>query len=353
MTSTYPSAVLCNVIADPSVPVETLLHAVLDILAERDGFAPLSWTCLAEAVATSTDQAERPGLPPRDAVAQFGEAAFAQGFAIDGKADDGLIVKPLSGDPDAEAVTMREIHEGWWLFDRLWVDSTATDAGFVQGVGQLCQMVRKLAQQMPLLGAEVRRQTESYLGPIPPHADPDLVMACVQTDDISRDYADPDAYWESWDEVQYIGNGLALVTRGEGIADETEFKERVMNAAFTMGRAALPGLTQYYQAEPSKEEAAMLQAFPRYLQQVGYDAAAKTLEFTALVPEDDRLTPADIFTVLDFQCNGTASGGEVDEVIVTFPSRSMAEQEAAPLRDIGDVRIQYLQPDGSWAALEN
>ena len=352
MTSTYPSAVFCNVIVDPSVPVETLLGAVLDILAERDGFEPLSWTCLAEALATSTDQAERPGLPPRDAVAQFGEAALAQGFSVDGKADDGILVKPLSGDPDAQAITMREINEGWWLFDRLWVDTATTDDQLVQGVGNLCQMVRKLAQQVPLLGAEVRRQTDSYLGPIPPHADPDLVMACVQTDDIPQDYADPDAYWESWDMVQYIGQGLALVSRGEDIADETAFKERVMNAAFTMGRAAQPGLTQYYLAEPSGDEAEMLKAFPRYLQQVGYDAAVKSLEFTAFVPEDDRLSPPDLFSILAFQSNGTASGGEVETVIVSFPSREMAEREAAPLRDIGDVRLQYLQPDGSWVALE-
>ncbi|MBL4849711.1 MAG: hypothetical protein JKY65_29635 [Planctomycetes bacterium] len=349
MSSTYPSAVLCNVVVDPSVPVETLLHATMDVLAERESFVPHSWTFLAEAIATSIDQAERPGMPPRDAVIQFGEAAFAGGFAIDGKADDGITVKPPSG--DRRAVVMGDLKEGWWLFERFWIEAKTTDAECVQSVACLCQMVRKLAQQVPLVGAEVRRQSDSYLGPIPPHADPDLVMACVQTDDIARDYADPDAYWESWDVVQYLGQGLALVSRGEEIADETEFKERVMNAAFTMGRAAQPGLTKYYLAEPSADEAEMLKAFPRYLRQVGYDLASKTLEFTAFVPEDDRLSPADLFGILAFQSSGTATGGAVDKVVVTFPSRAMAEREAAPLRDMGDVAVQYLQPDGSWVAL--
>ena len=176
-------------------------------------------------------------------------------------------------------------------------------------------------------------------------------MACLPTDLVPLDYADPDGFWSAWDRVDYLGLGLALVQRGADVVEETAFKAIALRSGLAMGRAAKPGRTEYFLPEPSEKEQALLDADESCLEQVGYHADNRSLEFTAMLEGGSHLPARDLFLLLQYLENGTGSGDPVDLVIVTFPSRAMAEAEARPLLDIG-ARIQYLSDRGEWVVLE-
>lgn len=343
MTNTRPFAVKSSIVVPLGTPVEALFQAVHDALSRREGFDATDWTSLSEVQATSVERARRPGMPPRDVEADI----LRQGFGISG-AHSWLTVKHLAGGPLTNVLDGHDEVTGWWIAERCY----AEERPVTQVVQEQCAMVRALASAFSLVGAHVIRESKTFLGPCPPLAEPEYVLLCTTTAAVEAAYAHPAGFWAAWDTVDPLESGHVLVTRGTAIADETAYKAHVLHAGFELGRAARPGLTGYYVAEPSPDEAAMLKRAPRYLHQVGYDAAAATLEFTAVVPDEAWLTPADILSLLDFQSRGTADGGAVDVVIVTFPNRAMAARHAQLLWDVEDVRVQYLEPGGDWTVLE-
>jgi len=53
--------------------------------------------------------------------------------------------------------------------------------------------------------ADLRRVSNSYLGPIPALADPETIASLASTDEVSLAYLDADAFWAVRDRVEYLG----------------------------------------------------------------------------------------------------------------------------------------------------
>jgi len=203
---------------------------------------------------------------------------------------------------------------------------------------------------LSVIGADIRFQRVGYVGPEAPYAPSDALMTLVSPEDIAEAYTDPDAYWAQWDEVKYLGNDRALVSRGFNILDEAHFKMMALERGLTLWRAAKPGKTEFEAAAPEPAEEALIDALPGYLEQVGYDPDEKLIEFTAFVPPDDHLSGKDILMLLEFLEFGTGAGEDVDKVRVVFPDEPMARKEAHILTDIG-VQVTYFTTDGTWSDL--
>lgn len=351
MKAELPNYLEFNVVLGPGTPVSELLDFVNRLAKERRDFNPVSWRLIDELRAEETaGESKRKGAPTAADLENLGAEAFANGFTIDGKTG-GLTVQNLAllsgggGERDTYGLT-----EGWRLFDVNFTFDGKGEKAFLAALELQVGIVRACLERLPVVRAHIFRDSDSFVGPIPPHAPPDVLLYTPLTEEIDRDYADANAYWRGWDAVEYLSGGKALVTRALDVVDETAFKKQAMEGGFAMARGARPGLAKYYEPDPSDEEEEMLEELEGYLEQVGYDAAEQTLEFSAVVPADDHLTPADIFLIIGYLENGTGDGDEVGAVRVTFPDKASAEREAPVLRDIG-VTIQYFGEDGAWKEL--
>lgn len=346
-----PQTLRLNAVFAADDGVEPMLAFAMNEFVARPEAGAVHWVTASAVMATrSYEKAVTPGAPTREGLARLGAASFAEGFSIQGKRFV-LAVKPFRDGGRGKPSETYGLQAGWHLTVTC-RDLCAVDAAeFAQMLGLLVRMMTALARGMAPLRGEVRRDSDSFIGPVPPLADPEVVMACLPTDLVSRDYADPDGFWSAWDSVEHVGGGLALVQRGADVVEETAFKGLALRSGLAMGRAARPAKTQYYLPAPSDAEMALLDAEPSCLHQVGYNESERSLEFTAMVEEHRHLAARDLFLLVQYLENGTASGEPVDLVIVTFPGRAMAEAEVRPLHDIG-VRVQYLTATGEWEVLE-
>lgn len=335
----------------PNATVETLLDFVIETLVERPGFRPESWSLISELRdPAKVRKAQRKGAPKRDAIKKLGAEAFADGFSVEGETG-GVTVQNIAILPKGSREETFGLTTGWRLFDSNDTFEDADDEeAYLAAVGLQTDIVRAALDRLPVGRAQIRRDSNSFVGPVPPHAAPDALLYTPLATEITRDYADPNAYWSAWDQVEYLTGGKALVARALEVADEAEFKKRAIVDGFALGRAARPGLTRYPEPRPTKREQEMIDGLDAYLQQVGYDTGEKSLEFTAVVPEDDHLTPADIFLILAYLKHGTGGGDPVESVRVTFPNEDMAKREAQTLRDVG-ATAQYFGADGIWKTL--
>jgi hypothetical protein len=83
---------------------------------------------------------------------------------------------------------------------------------------------------------------------------------------------------------------------------------------------------------------------------IGFDSETGVLEFSACVPDNDYITPADVFLLASYLENGTSDGEEFSAIRVAFPTREAAEKDAAPLRDLG-VDVVFFSQAGEWDSL--
>lgn len=347
-----PQTLRLNAVFAADTGVEPIFGLAVDEFAAKPEAGVQHWvTASAVKAKRSHDKAIVSGAPSQDDLARLGAAAFAEGFSIQGERFV-LAAKPFQNGGRGKASETYGLDAGW-QFSVTARDLSGVDEGeFARMLGLLRGMMTAIAERLTPLRAEIRRDSDSFIGPVPPLAEPEVVMACLPTDLVPRDYTDPDGFWSAWDRVDYVGKGLALVQRGADTVSETAFKAISLRSGLAMGRAARPGKTSYYLPEPSEAEAGILAAGESCLEQVGYRAADHSLEFTAMLEEGTHLPARDLFLLVQYLENGTASGEPVDLVIVTFPTRDMAEAEARPLQDIG-ARVQYLAPSGEWLVLED
>jgi len=345
-----PTQIKLNVVIGEELPVAEVLNFALEALVARDGFKPDYWCLLSEmAAARKLGDENRAGVPSAADIDALGEKAFADGFSIEG-ANGGLTAQNIARLGGADDKTTFGAAKGWRLMDTRFIDKDAGEAGYFAALGMQHDILQAAMAKLPVFRADIRRFGTAPLGPNPPHAAPNVLVAVVQAVEIERDYAEPSEYWEAWDRVEYLNAGLALVSRGMEVADDTDFKRRILPGAFAMARAAKTGLTKYAAPLLNKADSAMVAEFGAYLQQVGYDSNAKSLEFTAVLPADEHLSPGDVYSILEFLEDGTGDDEEVEEVIVTFPDKTAAEREAPLLREIG-ATAQYFAEDGSWKRL--
>ncbi|MFN3823051.1 MAG: hypothetical protein ACK4RN_03640 [Pseudorhodobacter sp.] len=350
--SNLPETLCLNaVLAHTATTQQVFDHATMHFAA-RDDAGVTRWLLTSDLVAKrSLDKAMMKGTPVADDFARLGPEAFDMGFAFYGR-HFVLAAKPMEDGTRGRPSETFGIGKGW-SYSLTCRDLEGVDAGGFRSMMDLLQeSLRGLCATLPLLRAEIRRESETFIGPFPPLANPEVVTACLSTDLVPAEYADPDGFWSAWDRVDYLGEGHALVQRGADLVEETAFKAVALRSGLAMGRAAKPGKTTYFLPDPSGPEQALLDAEESCLEQVGYNAQAHSLEFTAMLPEGMHLPARDLFLLVQYLENGAGGGEPVDLVIVTFPTRAMAEAEARPLRDIG-ARVQYLSDSGEWQVLED
>jgi hypothetical protein len=349
MTETLPARLRLTMVVGPDVGIGALWRFVHEALVARAGFVPDFWRLTADLEEAETPAGgKRRGAPPAEPPDGVAEDRLRRGFAVQGR-DGGLTVTPLAP-VDAEDPNLAfGLGEGWRLSD---VNGRAASAEEVRRTLALyAGLLAAAAARFALVRAEVRRESDSYLGPEPPLAGPEVVVLLAYGAEVAMAYPDPDAFWRVWDRVEAVPGDRLICTRALDVADETAFKARVLRDGCALGRAARPGLTAYPAPDPVPEEEEMLAAFERYATPLGYDPQTRTMEFTAVLDPGDRLSPADLLEMARYRDVGTAEGEAVETVVVTSPNRATAVAEAGPLRDLG-ARVQYLADDGSWRRLD-
>lgn len=347
-----PQTLRLNAVFAADTGVDAIFALAADAFAARPEAGVVHWVVTSAVMAKrSHDKAIMPGVPQAGDFARLGAADFADGFSMQGKRLV-LAVKPFRNGGRGKPSETYGLEAGWQMSVTCRDLSTVDGVEFAQMLGLLCGIMTELADRVPPLRAEIRRDSDSFIGPVPPLAEPEVVMACLSTDLVPANYADPDGFWSAWDRVDYIGQGLALVQRGADLVDESAFKAVALRSGLAMGRAAKPGKTSYFLPEPSEAEAALLDAGESCLEQLGYRGAERSLEFTAMLEAGSHLPARDLFLLVRYLEYGTSGGEPVDLVIVTFPTAEMAAAEARPLQDIG-ARVQYLSATGDWVVLED
>ena len=345
-----PEKLQLHVAMLPNVEIRSIFGFVAPYFAANPIANILSWTTrqlIREA--DSFEAASQNAAPTPADFDRVGDQYFQDGFSFRTKHLN-LVIAPFREGHDAEPNETFDLPAGWQLSVICYSPEKASDKDFLALTQFLTGLLRDLAKAFAPLRGAVSRETDSYIGPTPPLADADVVAACLPTDLVPLNYDDADAFWSAWDQVDYLGQGLAIVERGVKLVAETDFKALTSRRGLDLLRAAKPGLATYYLPQPSDAEQAMLDALPSYLEPVGYRAADKRAEFTAFVPEDDNLNSRDFSMLLQLLQFGTVDDQEVDLVVITFPNRQAAMRDAAPLHAIG-ARVQYLDSSGEWLEL--
>lgn len=349
MTDALPARLSLAMVVGPEVGVGALWQFAHEELVARAGFVPDFWRLRADLDEADTLAGGKTrGAPPADLPVRVGAGRLGRGFNIQGR-DGGLMIMPLEP-ADAENVELSfGLGEGWRFTD---VHAGATTADEVMRTLDLyISLMRAAAARFDLIRAEVRRESDSFVGPVPPLAGPEVVALLAYGAEVAMAYPDPDVFWQVWDQVEPVPGDKLICTRATGVFDETAFKARILLDGCALGRGARRGLTQYFAPEPTAAEEVMIAALDRFATPLGFDPETKTMEFTAVLDTGDRLSPADLLEIARYRDFGTADGETVETIVVTFPDRATAEAEAGPLHDIG-ARVQYLAEDGSWQQLE-
>lgn len=342
-----PNALTYNLVIGPEIPIAALIEFVQMFICNAEGFEAQTWELFAES--DLDDSAIQQGPLPQNLTDEQPTEVLEQGFAVDGKYG-GVYLRKI--EPRVDDPTYEESHGyrfGWHLTYRAALfDANESDCKAATAL--LSKMFVEAGQRHGALWGELLRESSGYLGPTPPHADPEVLVQIVQTDEIARAYPDPETYWAQWDEVSYVGQGRALVSRGLGITDETAFKEMVAERGIALCQTARPGLSAFLRGTLTAEEKAMLQTQESYLNQVGLDPDTHILEFAAYVPEDSYMTARDYKTLLNFTSPRTQRIQEIGSVRVAFPNEAMARREF-PLLSTLEVDIIYMSDAGTWEPL--
>lgn len=349
MTETLPARLRLAMVVGPEVGIGALWQFAQEELVARADFVPDFWRLRADLDEADTLAGGKTrGAPPANLAQTVGEARLQRGFNIQGR-DGGLMVMPLEPE-DAENVGLSfGLGEGWRFTDVHAADVSADATR--RTLTLYLALMTAAAARFDLIRAEIRRESDSFVGPVPPLAGPEVVALLAYGAEVALAYPDPDLFWSVWDRVEPVSGGKVICTRALDLIDETAFKARVLKDGCTLGRGARTGLTQYPAPDPSADEEAMIAALDRFATPLGYSAETKTMEFTAVLDPGDTLSPADLLEMARYRDFGTADGETVDAVLVTFPDRETALAEAGPMHDLG-ARVQYMAKDGTWQTID-
>ncbi|NSY39582.1 hypothetical protein [Leisingera sp. ANG59] len=349
MTTKFPDRLSVNIVLPPTVEIGELIEFLSAAYWGKPEIEAREWAAAADLRRDDAPvMAFRKGVPEAGDLDRLGAETFAGGFSIIGD-PCGLNVRRIEGaDPDRFYDTYGNT-SGWRIYDE-GAGFLEFQDGFSRQWGLYRGLIEQVLQRFEVLGAHLSRRSRGFAGVSPPHARSDLVMYLANTDLIARDYDTPDAYFETWDSVEYFGAGRALVTRGLETADETEFKRQALEKGIELARAAAPGSTLWETAPYTQEEGDMIFGFEAQLNPVGYFADKKVLEFTASIQGDQLLSPTDVMTLLYYRAFGTSEGEPVEQVLVTFIDKEAAESDARLLRDI-KAEVQYYSEAGELRSL--
>lgn len=348
--TTLPDDLLLNV-AIPKMDVRDLFDYIIDYFGKDPAFDTKEWTTPVRIFASkSFAAAQIKGHPTSEDFDKLGAEKFVKGFSVKDK-NFIFACYPLKPRPNPVLHQTFGITEGWRLGLSGLRASKITPARFAEQLAMTERFFEAVAREFSVRRGEVRRQSKTYIGPDPALVEAEIAMSCLPVAEIEAAYDDLDTFWASWDKVTHLPDGMVLLSRGMEIVDETTFKVLTMTRGMVMARAAKPGLSKYYLAEPSPEERTVLDAQPSYLEQIGYSEEKKSLEFTAVVPEGEYLSLRDLDDIMRWQSDGAAGGKAVETVIVTFPNIAMAQRQAPALHAI-EARVQYYAEQGDWRILE-
>ncbi|HWX49305.1 MAG TPA: hypothetical protein VNZ61_14725 [Roseomonas sp.] len=300
------------------------------------------------------DGPQQPGMPSQDDLMRMpGDKAF-RFLLVEGAERIGGIDLRRHDDP-AYAAPAPAIFGERLCYCLTWTSpdlSADTDSSRLRAVrdGSVGLVRRLIGVGLPVSHAIVSRAA-SFFAPDPPQAAPDSILFIADADRVRHDYVRPDAYWQAWDEAMDLKDGRVLVTRALAVDDELAFKEQVYPRTWELARSARPKRTRYPARQVLPWDEPLFRSGEATLTPLGYSAADRTAELTAYVPEEGHIAPWEIFQLDDWLKAGALPGGEpLRAVIVTFPNRAMATQEARPLQDIG-AKVQYFAGQGSWEML--
>lgn len=202
-----------------------------------------------------------------------------------------------------------------------------------------------------LCAARIRRVAGNggHYAPEPPLADSIAHVLLATDDEIEACYEDRDGYLLTWEKLTPLKGKRWLLSRAFEAHDNLAFKEATYDQQWELARLARPGLTKYYAPDVEADERAHFERGPATLRQVGYSAATQRLELTCVTPDNGHLAPRELYFLRSIVQARSLDGQPVESVLVSFPTRALAQREARPLLDVG-VRVLFL--DGRGRAVE-
>ncbi|MEL6479332.1 MAG: hypothetical protein AAFR17_18545 [Pseudomonadota bacterium] len=309
-------------------------------------------------------RARRAGAPARADVMAQGPEVFAQGFQVIG---DTARIAWQSQAAHAKATgTWSEASgeaapRGWRL---AWTGydayNPATDAEipanehparFTANLDRAETFVRAALAALPVTEARIRRSDEAGAFPSVPLVGQDDLLYAAPPALIDGAYESAQRFLDCWDRAEPISDGMVLALRGRDLIDQNAFWAHTLEGQTALARAARPGGVTYSAPRLNAARSAIIEQLPQRLDQLGYDRAAKRVEFTAYLPEGEALGPRDLLQLATLVKSGLPDGQPVERILVTFATRAMAEPAARALSDLG-IEGQYFGEDGAFHPLQ-
>ena len=199
---------------------------------------------------------------------------------------------------------------------------------------------------------EVRFERRSQFGGFPevPLVHSDTVLYAVPKDVILEKNTSLDAFAAGFDSHEVSAHGAEVFVKGEDLVEETELSKYTIEQQFTLAKAAKPGLVEYKVWKQPKSHGAHLLPLPQRLEQIGYSDAAKSIEFTAFLHDDEALSQRDLYYLTSLKKKGLPNGEPLQKIIVRFANQDMAERSVWPLHEMGVITL-YHATDGTFKEL--
>lgn len=333
-----PTLVDARVILPPSVSVTTAVALLAEVLHAHPGVVKGGWTLGTSgrpSTGTLDELQARLGRAPEPAVLSLDFAS--RGLAW-------VLIKRHQG-VRGRALELTEGHADCLVLSCQSGPELGEPGEVQQALACQSAIVDAFCDRFDVLDARLRRIASRFV-PNAPLAGDERPMTVVSRRDVEDAYADPAAFWRSWDTQRELRDGRVLLTRALGVLDERDFKRAVYPRIWQLVHAARPGRCSGFDvADLWPQDLPYFEEGEGFLRQLGYDAGEQSIEFTAAVPAGQHLLPREIMLWARHLSDGRLPSGEpLRRVKFTFVDAAMAAREKRPLLDAG-IEVWCYTPD--------
>lgn len=192
----------------------------------------------------------------------------------------------------------------------------------------------------------------AYCLPLVPHALTRTYLVSCTEAEITADYEDPKAFWQSgWSASEWIGE-RAMLERAMHTRDTVEYLREVIPHQWALVRAAKPGRCAYGIPAVLPEEREVYLSGEPALKEVGYEDGTAMVELSCALRPPRRVQGWEIFNIYGLLQSGSLPDGRaVKGLRVIFLYEAMARAERRPLLDVG-AHVFYYDDDGQLHELQ-
>ena len=164
-------------------------------------------------------------------------------------------------------------------------------------------------------------------------------------------YADPQVFWDSWDDVQRSGE-RALCTRALHAVTPVELYSAIHERQWALARAARAGGIKLYTPMPTEDELPLFTAEEPTLDLTGYIKSEKTVELTCAITDESHIAGWEIINLAEMRRTGKTASDEPIEVLrIVFIDEAAARRERRPLLDAG-MQVWFYDTHGELLRLD-